>query len=359
MITAWGQPAEIRTRPTTAKYSSMRKSPFQAVEVLIGKSGLVSTIKITLAAPIEPKQLAEQLSLDQVEPVTVSDERTSRWAWRFQSVACCLCTLSRRRSRCRPRQRRRRIGQVNGVARGHSAARLAGLYACGPRIACTARINKMFGDLKTAHRAGAGVGPGAVPAGRRFIWRQVRPIRPNRPRRRACDMEPKNAAYQVCRSRCRDAAGRVRRFGASKVRSVLDRDDLPPLVRAQALYRMAHLASLGDVQIAGEDDHRSTRRQLKSPTSWPRAKTSRSGMRPRNCSSKPTWPLPRRSLARRSTRRWIALSLWVGRASGLAEDYIANDGGSVELRLSLRNEYSPALASFRPTLEPGPVDRGS
>ena len=48
------------------------------------------------------------------------------------------------------------------------------------------------------------------------------------------------------------------------------------------------------------------------------------------------------------------LSLWIGRASGLAEEYIANDGGSVELRLMIAQRALAALASFRPTLDPAP-----
>jgi tetratricopeptide (TPR) repeat protein len=49
-----------------------------------------------------------------------------------------------------------------------------------------------------------------------------------------------------------------------------------------------------------------------------------------------------------------SLSLWIGRASGLGEDLIANDGGSVELRLLIAQRALGALASFRPTLDPGP-----
>jgi tetratricopeptide (TPR) repeat protein len=46
--------------------------------------------------------------------------------------------------------------------------------------------------------------------------------------------------------------------------------------------------------------------------------------------------------------------LWIGRASGLAEDYIEKDGGSVELRLFIAQRVLASLASFRPTLDPTP-----
>jgi tetratricopeptide (TPR) repeat protein len=60
-------------------------------------------------------------------------------------------------------------------------------------------------------------------------------------------------------------------------------------------------------------------------------------------------------IARQSFNQKIqSLSLWVGRASGLAEDFIANDGGSIELRLVIAQRALGALASFRPTLDPAP-----
>jgi tetratricopeptide (TPR) repeat protein len=48
------------------------------------------------------------------------------------------------------------------------------------------------------------------------------------------------------------------------------------------------------------------------------------------------------------------LQLWVGRASGIAENFIEQDGGSVELRLMIAQRTLSALASFRPTLDPAP-----
>jgi hypothetical protein len=48
------------------------------------------------------------------------------------------------------------------------------------------------------------------------------------------------------------------------------------------------------------------------------------------------------------------LSLWIGRASGIAEEYIGHDGGSIELRLLIAQRALSAFASFRPSLDPGP-----
>jgi tetratricopeptide (TPR) repeat protein len=49
-----------------------------------------------------------------------------------------------------------------------------------------------------------------------------------------------------------------------------------------------------------------------------------------------------------------SLSQWLGRASGLAEDFITKDNGSVELRLYIAQHALGALASFKPTLDPAP-----
>src|SRR4051794_28110420 len=73
LITAWSAPADSSATPE-GEVLLYRKSPFQAVEVLVSKNGLVSTIKITLAAPIEYKKLSEQLSLDKIDPVTITDD---------------------------------------------------------------------------------------------------------------------------------------------------------------------------------------------------------------------------------------------------------------------------------------------
>ena len=73
LITAWGQPAES-SQTDEGEVLVYHKSPFQAVEALIGANDVVSSIKITLATPLEAKQLAEQLGLDRLDPVTVTDD---------------------------------------------------------------------------------------------------------------------------------------------------------------------------------------------------------------------------------------------------------------------------------------------
>jgi tetratricopeptide (TPR) repeat protein len=134
---------------------------------------------------------------------------------------------------------------------------------------------------------------------------------------------------------------------------VLDRQDIKPIERAQALFELARLASLGDVQIAskaipfhtraieiadGEATHQDTKVRRAAKQLLVEAHLAVA-----------------EEIARQAFNQKVeSLSQWVGRASGIAEEYIANDGGSVELRLLIAQRALAALASFKPTLDPEP-----
>ena len=129
--------------------------------------------------------------------------------------------------------------------------------------------------------------------------------------------------------------------------------DIKPIVRAQALYEMARLASLGDVQIASKAipfhtraieiaDHEATSQDAKARRAAKQLLIE-------------AHLAVAEEIARQAFNQKVeSLSLWIGRASGLAEEYIANDGGSVELRLLIAQRALAALASFKPTLDPAP-----
>ena len=67
----------------------------------------------------------------------------------------------------------------------------------------------------------------------------------------ACDIEPKNASFQLCHAQARELLGEYD-DAVLTVRAVLDREDLAQIDRAQALHQMARLASLGDREIASK-----------------------------------------------------------------------------------------------------------
>ena len=142
LITAWGEPADTSTTPE-GDVLVYRKSPFQAVEVLVGKNGLVSTIKITLAAPIESKKLAEQLSLDQIDPVTISDDADKPIGLAFpeRGVLFMFAELGEGHA-----GRRRQIGRsrADRPFRTSSFSRSTRTRSrCGPKSTCTAPTRRI------------------------------------------------------------------------------------------------------------------------------------------------------------------------------------------------------------------------
>src|SRR4029079_11988107 len=58
----------------------------------------------------------------------------------------------------------------------------------------------------------------------------------------ACDIEPKNASFQLCYAQSRQLLGEYD-DAVLKVRAILDRENLSPIDKAQALHQMAQLAS--------------------------------------------------------------------------------------------------------------------
>jgi hypothetical protein len=116
---------------------------------------------------------------------------------------------------------------------------------------------------------------------------------------------------------------------------------------------MARLASMGDVQIASKAIPFHTRAieiADREATSHD-AKTRRAA---KQLLIEAHLAVAEEIARQAFNQKVESLSLWVGRASGLAEEFIANDGGSVELRLLIAQRALAALASFKPTLDPAP-----
>ena len=168
----------------------------------------------------------------------------------------------------------------------------------------------------------------------------------------ACDIEPKNASYQLLRAQTRELLGEYD-DAVLKVRAVLDREDLTSLDRAQALHRMARLASLGDGEIASKTITFETR-AIEIADKLATSKDAKERRAAKQLLVEAHVAIAEEVARQAYNQKVETLSQWVGRASGLAEDYIAKDGGSVELRLLIAQRVLASLASFRPTLDPAP-----
>jgi tetratricopeptide (TPR) repeat protein len=363
LITAWGQPAETSNTPE-GEVLLFRKSPFQAVEVLINKQSIVATIKVTLASPIDSKKLSEQLSLDKIDPVKITDdtdkaeglafpERGVLFIFAGSNAITPVDEEAGAASRAALGDGQQGPPELGGHAvshvviqplDGHAFALRAEKHLHGP-------YNQNINDLKVA----LSLEPEYAHA--YYLLAKIylatgQADQADAAAAEACDIEPGNASYQLLRAQTREQLGEYD-DAVLKIRAVLDREDLTALDRAHALHRMARLASLGDGEIASKTISFETR----SIEAADKLATSSDAKERR--AAKQLLVEAHVSIAEEIARQAYnqkveSLNLWVGRASGLAEDFIEKDGGSVELRLFIAQRVLAALASFRPTLDPTP-----
>jgi tetratricopeptide (TPR) repeat protein len=349
LITGWGKPDETSSTPE-GEVLLYRKSPFQAVEILIGKNGIVSTIKITLASPIDSKKLSEQLSLDKIDPVKISDETDKPEGLAFPERGVLF--IFGDSEKITPVDDEKSAASTSATVShvviqpidAHTFALRAEKHLNGP-------YNQNINDLKTA----ISLEPDYAHA--YYLLAKVylatgQADQADAAAAEACDIEPKNASYQLLRAQTRELLGEYD-DAVLKVRAVLDCEELAALDRAQALHRMARLASLGDGEIASKTitfENRAIEAADKLATSN-NAKERRAAKQ----LLVEAHVAIAEEIARQSYNQKVeSLNLWVGRASGLAEDFIEKDGGSVELRLFIAQRVLASLASFRPTLDPTP-----
>jgi Tetratricopeptide repeat len=349
LVTAWGQPTES-TASNEGEVLIYYKSPFKLVETLIGEGEVVSSVKITLAAPLDAKQLAEQLNLDGLDSVTVTDDA---------DVAICLAYPER--GVLFMFEESETVTPINDDAQATTATNKVAHVALQPIDAnafayrAESRLHGPYAqnisDLKTAIAID--------PEFARAYWLLAKihiatgqADLATAAAAEACDIEPKNASFQLCHAQARELLGEYD-DAVLKVRAVLDREDLAQIDRAQALHQMARLASLGDREIASKTvpfENRAIEIADKLATS----KDARERRAAKQLLIEAHIGIAE-DLARQPVNEKVeTLSQWIGRASGLAEDFIEKDKGSVELRLFIAQRALGALASFKPTLDPAP-----
>ncbi len=349
LITAWGQPADSSNSPE-GEILVYHKSPFQAVEALIDKGGIASTIKITLAASIESKKLTEQLSLTEIGSVTITDEadRPEGLVFPERGVLFIFADSENESAEGSDPAVAVETARVSHVAIQPLDARMFALRAekhlHGP-------YDQNINDLKLAIALDPEYANAYALLAKIFLA-TGQADSADAAADEACDIEPKNASYQLLRAQARELLGEYD-DAVLKVRAVLDREDLSSLDRAQALHRMARLASLGDGEIASKAisfENRAIEVADKLATS----KDAKERRAAKHLLVEAHVAVAE-EIARQSYNQKVeSLAQWIGRASGLAEDFITQDNGSVELRLLIAQRVLASLASFRPTLDPGP-----
>ncbi|HVT28196.1 MAG TPA: hypothetical protein VHE81_09290, partial [Lacipirellulaceae bacterium] len=349
LISNWGKPADSSHTPD-GDVLVYRKSPFHAIEVLLSHKGIVLSIKITLVAPLEAKKLTEQLSLDGVDPVTIRDPSEKPIGLAFPERGVLFSFA--RSEKLTP------IGHRKKATDTPTSVSHVVIQPLDPRAFALRAESHLYGpysqnikDLKTAIALDSEFGYAYFLLAKIYLATGQADLA-DAAAAEACDIDPKDASFALCRGRTRALLGEYD-DSVLKVRAVLDREDLAPIDRAQALHQMARLASLGDGEIAAKTisfEQRAIDVADKLATS--------NDTKVRRAAKQilvEAHVYIADEIARQAYSQKIeSLSQWVGRASGLAEDYVANDSGSIELRLFIAQHVLGALASFRPTLDPAP-----
>jgi tetratricopeptide (TPR) repeat protein len=342
----WGEPSEsVATDDGAVLIYSIE--PFKSVEVLATESGVVSAIKVTLAAALDPKQLAKQLGLEEIDPVTVDDAEEVPLGQAFPERGV-LFMFDEVDS----------IGPIDEDGLPPVSVSQVVIQPLDSRAFALRAENRLQGpyeknvrDLETA----ISLDPDFAHA--HWLLSEVymatgQADSADAEAATACDIEPWNAAYQLRRGQTQALLGEYDE-AVHRTRGVLDRKDLEEIVHAQALHEMAKLASLGDVQIATKAIPFHTRAiELADRVATDAERQDRRAAKRLMVEAHMSVA---EEIARQAFNEKVeSLSQWIGRASGLAEEYIENDGGSVELRLLIAQRALAALASFKPTLDPSP-----
>lgn len=349
LLTSWGEPAESH-KSDDGEVLTFKKAPFAAIEALVDAGDIVSCIKITLEAPLEAKPLADQLGLDKLEPLAVTDETEAVVCHAYPERGVLFM-----------------FGQHDSAATASDEAVATDKPAHVTQVVLQPIDARAFAyraehhlhgpyaqntkDLKTAIAIDPEFARAYWLLAKIYIATGQADLA-DAAANEACGIEPKNAAYQLCHSEARKLLGEYD-DAVLAVRAVLDREDLAQIDRAQALHAMAQLASLGDQEIASKtisfenraieiaDQLATSKDVLERQAAKQLLVEAHVGIA--------------EEVARQPYKEKVeSLSQWIGRASGIAEEYIAQDHGSVELRLYIASHVLNGLANFKPTLDPSP-----
>ncbi len=340
---AWGQPAET-TETAEGRILTFEIEPFQAVEVLVAPAGQVAAIKVTFTSGLAAQQLAKQLTLEEFTPVIIRDERGRALGEAFPERGVSFMFDA-------PGQGTITDSNDHSVLQVAIQSLDARAFALRAEEHLHGPYSKNIDDLKTA----VALEPHFTHA--RWLLAEIYLATGQADlalaeATAALDLEPTNGAYQLRHGEALMLLGQYD-DAVHEIRGVLDQADTSPVVRAQAMHEMAQLASLGDAEIAAKAisfDNRAIELADKLATS--------DDVKERRAAKRVLIEAHlaiAEEIARQSFGDKVeSLQQWVGRASGLAEDYIKNEGGSVELRLIVSQRALAALASFKPTLDPAP-----
>lgn len=342
LLNAWGEPERTAAADTGRRGDEVLTfdaPPFRGVDVLVQRDK-VRAIRVSLSERSTLDELTDRLGLAGVDPVEVTDpDDGALLGVAFPEKGLTLLT---------PDTSTPDEGDIDQlVLQPLDSKAFAARAESRPDDACSKKLD----DLRQA----LAIDPDNAHA----LWLEAgvrRSVGQSDPALKAAAaaarLDGGNAAYRLRWAECLGDMALYDR-AVLQTRRVLDDDSAPEVVRAQALHAMGRLASLGDEAIASKaiGFHTAAIEAADRLATSPDDRERRA--------AKQLLVDAHLAVAREIARRDFGNKLevvgeWIGRASGLAEEWIESDNGGVELRLRVAREALGALASLRPPKDPAP-----
>jgi tetratricopeptide (TPR) repeat protein len=341
---AWREPKRT-TSTEVGTVLTYEIEPFRSVEVQIGADS-VSAINIELQSSLPPKRLAKQLALDKLDAVAVTDAEgvLLGQAYPERGVLFMFAPPSDVV-----------VATTNAPPASVTHVVIQPLDADAFALRAESRLHGPYeqniNDLNTA----LVLNPNLAHA--HWLLAEIylatgQADKAKASADEACEIDPENAAYQLRKAEAQILLGQYD-DATLAIRAVLDSEATPPIVKAQALHEMGKLASLGDAEISSKSVAFENRAIALADT----LATSKNVKERRAAKELLIYAhlaIAKQIAKQDYTNKMQSVSQWIGRASGLAEDMIAHDGGSVDLRLVVAQESLESLASFKAGKDPAP-----
>ena len=342
--TAWAKPKRT-TSTSSGAVLTYEIEPFRSVEVQIGEEA-VTAINIELQSSLPPKRLAKQLSLDTLDAVAVTDSEgvLLGQAYPERGVLFMFAPPSDVVA-----------ATTNAPPSAVTHVVIQPLDADAFALRAESRLHGPYeqniNDLNTA----LALDPDLAHA--HWLLAEIylatgQADKAKSAADEACEIDPENAAYQLRLAQTQILLGQYD-DATLAIRAVLDDDATPPIVKAQALHEMGKLASLGDAEISSKAVGFENR-AIAMADSLATSKNVKERRAAKEVLVYAHLAIARQIAKQDYANKLESVSQWIGRASGLAEDMIAHDGGSVEMRLVVASESLESLASFKAGKDPGP-----
>lgn len=342
LIVEWGEPQSVavaKGETEGGEVLTYELPPFEQVEALV-EDGVVAVVRVTLVEKTTVKQMAERLRLSEIETVDIVDPLTDDLlAVAFPEKGLTLLTRTSSKSASAPVTHLvlEPIDARTFVLRSEQR----GAHELKAKLADLQKA--IEADPQNAHaqwlKATQHLAAGQSEAANLAAAAAVR-------------LEPADMAYRLTLAETlRDTA----EYDAAvlETRKVLDDESAPEIVRAGALDLMGRLAAMGDKQIAGKtiDFHNAA---IVIADRLATNADERERRLAKDLLVSAHLAVAKEIANRDYTNKAETVAEWIGRASGIAEERIEQDGGGLELRLQVAREALAALSKLRPTKDPGP-----